>query len=162
MADHIIRATTEDDRSFIREFITHHWYGEAVVVHGEIFYPAELPGFIAIKDAETIGLVTFQIRKPICEIVTLDSLAENTGVGSGLIDAVKKTATESGCTRLTLVTTNDNLKALSFYQKRGFVLRAVYPGAVDKSREIKPSIPKLGENGIPIHDEIQLEMEMTE
>jgi GNAT superfamily N-acetyltransferase len=161
MADHIIRATNEDDRPFIREFITRRWFGEAVVVHGEIFYPAELPGFLAKKGPETIGLVTFHIKKPICEIITLDSLERNSGVGSELITAVKNTATESGCTRLTLVTTNDNLKALSFYQKRGFVLRAVYPGAVDKSREIKPSIPNLGENGIPIRDEILLEMELT-
>jgi GNAT superfamily N-acetyltransferase len=161
MADYFIRATTEDDRSYIREFITRHWFGEAVVVHGEIFYPAELPGFMALKGAKTVGLVTYQIRKPICEIITLDSEEENSGVGSGLIDAVNETATESGCTRLTLVTTNDNLKALSFYHKRGFVLRAVFPGAVDKSRQKKPSIPKLGENGIPIRDEILLEMELT-
>jgi hypothetical protein len=57
-----------------------------------------------------------------------------------------------------LITTNDNLNALRFYQKRGFRLAALYPGAVDESRTIKPQIPLVGENGIPLHDEIRLEL----
>lgn len=161
MTDYFIRATTEDDRFFIREFITRHWFGESVIVHGEIFYPAELPGFIAQKHNETVGLVTYQVRKPICEIITLNSIMENTGIGSKLIGAVKNTAVNVGCKRMILFTTNDNLKALGFYQKRGFVIQAIYPRAVDESRKIKPSIPQMGDNGIPIRDEIQLEMELT-
>jgi len=160
MPSFFIRAANENDRPFIREFIARRWYGEAIIVHGEFFYPAELPGFVAMKDQRVLGLVTYHIRTPECEIITLDSLAEGMGIGSQLIQAVKKTAVEAGCICLTLITTNDNLEALGFYQKHDFRIRAVYPDAIERAREFKPSIPRLGNNGIPIRDEIQLEMKL--
>jgi len=54
------------------------------------------------------------------------------------------------------ITTNDNLPALRFYQKQGFRLIVLYPGAVEESRRLKPSIPLAGHADIPIRDEIQL------
>ena len=162
MAELIIRATQEDDRPFMREFIARRWFGEAVIIHGQFFYPAELPGFIAQQDNLVSGLITYQIRKPECEIVTLDSLMEGMGIGRQLIDKVKNTAIESGCDRLTVITTNDNLEAIGFYQRRGFRLQAIFPGAVEMARELKPTIPMTGNNGIPIWDEILLEMSLAE
>ena len=85
-----------------------------------------------------------------CEIVTLDSLIEGQGIGTTLIEAVKAAAEAAGCRRLWLVTTNDNLHTLGFYQKRGFRLVAVHPGAVDAERRLKPEIPLIGNDGIPI------------
>ncbi|MFP3471139.1 GNAT family N-acetyltransferase, partial [Micrococcus sp. SIMBA_144] len=67
----------------------------------------------------------------------------------------------SGCSRITLITTNDNLAALKFYQKRGFVMTAIHRNAVEKARKIKPEIPLIGNDGIPIRDEIQLEKAVT-
>jgi DNA-3-methyladenine glycosylase I len=92
--------------------------------------------------------------------VTLDSLREGVGIGSALIDSVKKHAMNVGCERLFLVTTNDNVYSLRFYQKRGFKLVRVNPGAADRAREKKPEIPKKGYFGIPIHDEIELEYKL--
>ncbi|MGD8245715.1 MAG: hypothetical protein PVG25_02965 [Anaerolineae bacterium] len=60
--------------------------------------------------------------------------------------------------RIWLITTNDNLAALRFYQRRGFSLVAVHPGAVDQARTLKPEIPAIGHSGIPIRDEIELEL----
>jgi ribosomal protein S18 acetylase RimI-like enzyme len=60
-----------------------------------------------------------------------------------------------------LLTTNDNLHALRFYQRRGFRLAALYPGALAEARKLKPSIPETGYHGIPIRDEIELEMSLT-
>jgi hypothetical protein len=52
--------------------------------------------------------------------------------------------------------------ALRFYQRRGFRLVALHPGAVDDSRRrLKPEIPELGEYGIPIRDELVLERELA-
>jgi hypothetical protein len=62
----------------------------------------------------------------------------------------------ANCTRF--ATTNDNLNALRFYQKRGFVLVSVHRNAVIKSRQLKPEIPLTGNDGIPLRDEIELEM----
>jgi hypothetical protein len=61
-----------------------------------------------------------------------------------------------GVAVLRLTTTNDNLTALRFYQRRGFRIAAVRPGAVAAARRLKPTIPELGEHGIPIRDEIEL------
>lgn len=161
MPEFSVRTTTEGDRAFIRNFMTQHWFGEAVIVHGEFFYPSELPGFIAENNSEIIDLATYQIRESGCEIITLDSLKENVGIGSQLLESVKHQARQSGCKILSVITTNDNLNGLGFYQKRGFKIQSVFPGATDRSRELKPTIPLLGEDGIPIRDEILLEMELT-
>ena len=72
------------------------------------------------------------------------------------MEKVEQVALENGCRVLRLPTTNDNLPALKFYQKRGFVLQRVLPGAVERSREIKPEIPLLGVDFIPISEEIDL------
>jgi GNAT superfamily N-acetyltransferase len=93
--------------------------------------------------------------------MSLDSLRERRGIGSALVEAVTGLARAAGCACLTLVTTNDNLNAPRFYQKRGFRLRALRPGAVDAARrELRPEIPLVGEHGIHIRDEIELEMEI--
>lgn len=156
----MIRPLSPKDLSLVRQFILDRWGAEKVVVHGSEYYPHELPGFIAEQDGTWIGLVTYQVSGESCEIVTLDSLVEGQGIGSTLIEAVKFQARAANCCRLWLVTTNDNLNALGFYQKRGFSLCALRPHAVDESRKIKPSIPLIGESGIPIRDEIELEMEI--
>ena len=81
-------------------------------------------------------------------------------MGTALIEAVKEKAEEVRCRRLWLITTNDNLNALRFYQKRGFRLVKVSPSAVDAARQIKPSISELGADGIPLRDEIELELRL--
>jgi RimJ/RimL family protein N-acetyltransferase len=75
-----------------------------------------------------------------------------------LIDTAKQRARQAGCQRLWLITTNDNLTALRFYQKRGFTLAALHRNALKQSRKIKPEIPLVGNHGIPLRDEIELEM----
>ena len=62
----------------------------------------------------------------------------------------------NGCTQIVVITTNDNLNALAFYQKRGFLLSKLYCGAFDNIRKVKPNLPELGENNIPLNDEIEL------
>jgi hypothetical protein len=58
-----------------------------------------------------------------------------------------------------VVTTNDNVGALRFYQRLGFRLRELRAGAVERARaDLKPSIP-LEADGIPIRDELELVIE---
>ncbi len=61
-----------------------------------------------------------------------------------------------------LITTNDNTPALRFYQRRGFRLVALRPGAIDAARRLKPGIPAVGLDGIPLRDEIELEQALDE
>jgi RimJ/RimL family protein N-acetyltransferase len=83
------------------------------------------------------------------------------GVGTALIDEAKRIATQAGCRRLWLITTNDNVDALRFYQRRGFRLAKLHCGAVDDSRaRLKPEIPETGHHRIPLRDELELEHDL--
>ncbi len=152
-----LRRLTPGDAPRLRQFWKQHWGGEEMIVHGEIFRPDSLDGFVT---EDWSGLVTCNIRGGECEIISLDSLREAHGVGSQLVDAVVNEARRQGCRRVIVSTTNDNLRALGFYQRRGFSMSALRAGAVDRARKLKPGIPTLGENDIPIHDEIELEMKL--
>lgn len=146
------------DQEWVSQFILEHWGSNKVVSRGEVYYPQDLPGFVALYESEKVGLVTYNIKGSSCEIVTINSIRTSLGVGTALIEAVKNIAVKSGCKRLWLITTNDNLNALRFYQKRGFVLVAVHRNALELSRRLKPEIPVVGDDGIPLRDEIELEL----
>ena len=152
------RRSGVQDASLIRDFWIQHWAGDLIVAHGEIYHPEGLEGFIALDGNRWVGLVTYKILGGECEIVSLDSLREGEGVGSSLIGEVVREANKAGCARVFLITTNDNLEALGFYQKRGFELVRVNRGAVNRSRQVKPAIPLIGMHGIPLRDELELEM----
>ncbi len=129
--------------------------------HGVIYHPHLLPGFVALRDGEKVGLVTYTIEGNSCEIVTINSAQSSSGVGTLLIEAVKQMGRQVGCMRVWLITTNDNLNALRFYQKRGFMLVALHKNALEASRKLKPEIPVIGDDGIPLRDELELEMILT-
>ena len=150
------RATPDDDRSaaaFLAE------RGADVVARlGRLEDTARAPKLIAEDAGSMSGLLSYLIDGEACEVLTLHSAERHTGVGTMLLDAVEAIAAASGCRRLWLVTTNDNTDALRFYQRRGFRLIRVDRGAVDRAREtVKPSIPLIGDHGIPIRDEVLLE-----
>lgn len=156
-----IRNLDPADAPRVARWMVEHWGSEIAVAHGAVYRPAELPGFVAGDGGQWLGLLTYHINGDACEIVTIDSLMPNAGIGTALIEAVRQAAQRAGCRRLWLITTNDNTAALRFYQKRGFALAALYPNAVTRSRQIKPVIPLTGNDGIPIRDEIELEMILT-
>jgi ribosomal protein S18 acetylase RimI-like enzyme len=153
-----IRSVNKIDPQRIGDFLEHRWGSRLVVSRGKLHDAAALPGFFACHHERVIGLATYHIVNMACELVTLDSEVEEIGVGSALIAVVRQAATAANCRRLWLITTNDNLPALGFYQRRGFRITAVHPNALEKSRQLKPQIPLIGLNGIPIRDEIELEM----
>lgn len=154
----IIRPADKEDRNWVAHFLDEHWGSTRIVSRGQAYLAHLLPGFIAKQGEEYIGLVTYRIDGEQCEIMTINSLRESEGVGTALINAVRAAAAEEDCKRIWLITTNDNLPALRFYQKRGFHLVAVYPGALSESRKIKPEISLFGHAGIPLRDEIELEL----
>lgn len=156
-AEFTLRPTTTQDQTWVRQFMIDHWGDEIMVTRGQMFRPHAFPGFVASMDDEQVGLITYRIAGDQCEVLSLDSLRPGLGLGSALLDAVAQAAAQAGCLRLWLITTNDNLHALGFYQKRGFSLAALYPNALAQSRRLKPSIPLIGMDGIPLRDELELE-----
>lgn len=154
----VLRRLTQADLPRLRQFWKEHWGDEFIVAHGVVYHPDNLNGFVALDDREWVGEITYTFSEGDCEIVSLDSIREGQGLGTKLIHAVVEEARNQNRRRVFLITTNDNLNALGFYQKRGFELVRIYRGAVNESRKIKPGIPLIGLNNIPLRDEIELEI----
>jgi ribosomal protein S18 acetylase RimI-like enzyme len=124
--------------------------------------PATLSGVVLIDEAgNPAGLLTYWIEADACEIVTIDAVAEGRGYGSRLLDEVSRVAMDAGCSRLSLITTNDNERAIGFYLAHGFEVVDVREGAIEESRKLKPSIPLVNDRGAPITDEIQMERRLS-
>jgi len=158
MSRTILRPLTPSDINLVLQKTIESWGTAIVVVHDAVYHPADLPGFGMFRGQEIIGLLTYQIDNSSCKIITFNSWQEGEGIGSALLTEVKRTAIQSGCRHLWLVTTNDNTRALSFYQKRGFVIAGIRTNSLESARRIKPEIPLLGCDGIPLRDEIDLVM----
>ncbi len=127
------------------------WGGRVVISRGIAHSVSELPGFIARIADRRVGVATYRLAEGECELVTIDAVDRHIGVGTALLSAVEAVAGER---RLWLITTNDNVDAMRFYQRRGYVLSAMYPDAIEASRRLKPQIPRVGNYGIPIRDEL--------
>lgn len=155
--DLFINPITENDFDIVREIFTCMWKDEMIVVHSDVYTFSDIEGLKAEIDGRIVGCLHYDVKELTCEILSLVSLKENQGIGSALLTAVEVIAKTQHCTKLTLITTNDNLQALGFYQRRGFRLTALFPGQVDVSRKLKPSIPLIGEHNIPMRDELKLE-----
>jgi ribosomal protein S18 acetylase RimI-like enzyme len=155
-----VRPLGDADREWVRAKLRELW-GGIVVGRGAVHDPSALPGFVAEAGGEPVGLLTYRIDGDECEVVTIDAFPKGAGAGTALLDAAAGAARGAGCRRLWLITTNDNLRALRFYQRRGFHLVAVRPNALARSRELKPSIPEIGLDGIPLRDELELELDLS-
>ena len=157
-----VRPLGDEDRGWVRDFVRERWGDEIVVGHGVVFHPSTLPGLVLADDrGDAVGLLTYTIEGDACEVVTIDAVVEGLGYGSLLLDKVSDAAREAGCSRLWLVTTNDNVRAIRFYRARGFEVVAVREGAIDESRKLKPSVPLVNGAGVPIRDEIEMDRRLS-
>ena len=73
---------------------------------------------------------------------------------------VIKAAREKGADTITVVTTNDNIGAIAFYQKIGFDMEMLYRNSMDYVRKLKPTVPAIGDNNIPLRHEIEFAMHL--
>jgi N-acetylglutamate synthase-like GNAT family acetyltransferase len=128
-----------------------------VARRGKLVEAVVRPVIVARENGEVLGVLTYDIVGDACEVLTLHCATPWAGIGTRLLEALTLTARERGCRRLWVVTTNDNVDALRFYQRRDFQLTDLRPGAVHNSRQaLKPSIPETGSHGIPLRDELEL------
>ena len=153
-----IRRLTTEELPRLRQFWVDQWGDDIIIVHSNIYRPEDVEGLAVEEHNGWIGLITFLFPSNECEITSLDSLHAGQGIGTALLEKVIEEARAKECRRIFLITTNDNLHALGFYQRRGFELVKINRGAVNESRKIKPGISLIGENNIPLRDEIELEM----
>ncbi|MHA1770584.1 MAG: GNAT family N-acetyltransferase [Candidatus Thorarchaeota archaeon] len=155
-----IRQISPTDQAWVEHTIRAEWGSDIVVVRGQVFYPARLAGLIAEQGDSPVGLLTYIVKENVCEIITLNALNLYMGIGTALLNDLVRIAKVRSCKKLIVVTTNDNLTALRFYQRRDFRLVAIHRNAVDEARKIKPVIPEIGLYQIPIHDELELERDL--
>ncbi|MFP4459978.1 MAG: GNAT family N-acetyltransferase [Candidatus Zixiibacteriota bacterium] len=155
-----IREKQQSDQDWIEGILKARW-GDVKIVSRERMHDAsKLPAFIAIVNGIRMGLITYRFSPNGCEIKSVDSLRDGMGIGKKLIDKVKEITIGNGMRRLWLITTNDNCRAIGYFQIQGFHLTELYPGIVEKYRQMKPQIPEIGYNNIPIRDELVLEMKL--
>lgn len=150
-----IRALEPADIPWAERLIGGSMEGRLQARRGELVDVLDASGFIAVDEkANPIGVLTYASRPDGVEVLYLEAARRHEGVGTALLDALFRLV---GKQTVWLVTTNDNVDALRFYQRRGFVIRAVRLGAVNDARDsIKPHIALAGDYGIPLRDEIEL------
>jgi GNAT superfamily N-acetyltransferase len=149
------------DRPVVGEFLEG-FHTRRVARRGELVDALEHPSLLAWSGEQLVGVATYVVEDGECELLTLHARHQRSGIGTALVSAVVDVARAAGCRRLWVVTTNDNVDALRFYQRRGFRLAGLRPGAVAESRQmLKPEIPLMGEHGIELRDELELEMDLS-
>ncbi len=153
----VFRSRLDADNAWIREVATRLWGSTEIISREDTFDILKLPNVVAELDGKPVGFVMYTKEGKKCEIVALYTEVEKQGIGTKFIDRVKEAAKADGCETVWLMTTNDNTQALRFYQKRGFILTALRANVIEEQRKRKP-IPLLGNDGIPIRDEIELEI----
>lgn len=157
----MIERITPSCRESITAFIQQQWYTTTMIIRGKEIDMTQVEGFYVKEDGGLIGLITYLVYGDTLEITSLNSLQENRGIGSQLLETVVEEAQKRGCRRVVLITTNDNIRAIQFYQKRGFDMANLFRNALEVSRKLKPEIPLIGENGIPLRHEIEFERVLT-
>lgn len=156
-----VAASRPEHRPALEAFLRD-WNALRVARRGVLLDPLDHPAVLAWSGRELTGVATYVVDGDACELLTLHAATRLMGIGSALLTAVKGIARDAGCRRLWVVTTNDNVEALRFYQRRGFRLVLIRPGAVDRSREmLKSDIPRSGAYDIPLRDELELEMTLN-
>lgn len=149
---------SDADRRWLAALWQAVWGSDTMVTRGTVHRLSEAESLVARGATGNVGAVTYvhDGGTARCELLSLNATVPGRGVGSALLAAAEDRARACGCKGVWLVTGNDNLDALRFYQRRGYRLVAVHNGAIDAARRLKLAIPLLGHHGIPLHDEIEL------
>jgi ribosomal protein S18 acetylase RimI-like enzyme len=163
MTDIRVREALPDERAAIDALHEREWGGPYVVAHDTRYDLRSLPTLVGVDEADgaVVGALVWRADDDGLEVVSIAAATPGRGVGRALLSAAVDLARERGLRRIWLITTNDNLRALRFYQLNALRIVAVDPGAVDRARAIKPTIPTVATNGIPLHDELTLELRLT-
>jgi GNAT superfamily N-acetyltransferase len=153
-----VRPVEDPDRDWLRETLAQ--LGQLrILSRGRLTENvARLQGFVAEREGAKVGYALTRIVGDELEVVALQALNQWEGIGTALLDAAADEARQAGCARAWLITTNDNLDAVRFYQRRGWDLIALHRGAVTAGRHLKPEISEVGDYGLPIRHELEFEL----
>lgn len=156
MSNIIIKTISPDCAIWLKGIIEKEWGGNPLLVRGLSYYPDQLPGLIAFDGDTRIGFLSYEMRDDVCEIIAFEVFSKFSGIGTKMLNVLIDICRQKNCRQIYLMTTNDNMDALRFYQRRGFCITAIHVDSMRKSRAIKSTIPMTGDFGIPLRDEIDL------
>jgi GNAT superfamily N-acetyltransferase len=151
----LVREATDNDRSRARELFERDFGRTKIVAFGETMDIDQMPALVAIMRDEPSGALAYRLFGDALHIVALasDPMWQRSGVGGHLVAEAELLARRLQLPRVLVATTNDNLPALYFYQRRGYRLSALVPGSViEHTKHERP-----GFGGIPVRDEIRME-----
>jgi ribosomal protein S18 acetylase RimI-like enzyme len=149
-----------DDREWVVAAMQAQWGTTLIVSRGRLTDVLDVGLLVCADGEERLGLAAWELRHGDCEVVALHSPAPRRGAGSALLAEIAERGRAAGARRMWLITTNDNLAALRFYQRWGMRLVTVHRNAMDETRRLKPEVPLVGLDGIPLRDEIELELRL--
>jgi GNAT superfamily N-acetyltransferase len=148
------------DQAGIRKLWEDHW-GLPVISIDRTYQPEDVTGLVWRDEwGEVQGLITWHIEGEEAEIVSVDAFQQGRHIGGRLLNAAEAELRSRGARKVTIVTTNDNLRAIAFYVRHGYRMVRIVLDDMDRVRALKPGVPKVGQNGIPLRDMIALEKEL--
>jgi GNAT superfamily N-acetyltransferase len=148
---------TQNDFKAVSDIIKR-WGSDILVTRGIAYRANDLDGVLVYENSKIIGLGLYKIKND-CEIILLETFIQNKGIGTRIIERIKEIAKTKFCKRIWLITSNENINAIKFYQKRGLHISNIYLNAMEEARKLKPEIPKFS-NRIEIRDEIEFEIKI--
>jgi GNAT superfamily N-acetyltransferase len=151
----LVHEATDADRALVRDLFERDFGRRDIIAFGEVMNIEEMPALVAVMHEEVSGALAYRLHGNGLHIVALatDALWQRSGVGGHLVAEAELLARRLSLGRVVVTTTNDNLPALYFYQRRGYRISAVVPGSV----LAHTGQERIGFAGIPVRDEVQLE-----
>src|ERR687887_545459 len=151
----LVREATDRDRAAARELFQRDFGRTKIVAFGEVMDIDQMPALVAVMYADPSGALAYRLLGDALHIVALatDPMWQRSGVGGHLLAEAELLARRLNLKRLVVATTNDNLPALYFYQRRGYRLTDLVPNSVIEHTAQEVA----GFAGIPVRDEIRLE-----
>ncbi|RDJ19877.1 hypothetical protein DWF00_14430 [Bosea caraganae] len=158
-ADLVLHVVT--DKHELLALMLREWGSHKMMIDLHTYDVAEIDALGLYTEAgETAALASWTLRDDTAYLCALHSLIPGEGVAIRMLNEVIWAARRARAKKLRAMLTNDNIPGLTFYQRRGFRLSALYPEAIDVYRSVIPSIIKTGYRDIPVHDALELEMEL--
>lgn len=147
-------ATAEEIEADWREFTG----GPPVVGLLRAYAVADVEGIVwSDEGSGRAGVVTWWVDEKRAEIVSVHAEPQGSGTGTRIMDAAEGELRRRGAKTVVLATTNDNVRALNFYMRRGYRLVRLHLDAMDRVRARKPGVPSTGRDGVPLQDMWELE-----
>jgi GNAT superfamily N-acetyltransferase len=156
----LVREATDADREAARELFERDFGRTHIVAFGEVMDVDQMPALVAVAHTDPSGALAYRLLGDALHIVALatDPMWQRSGVGAYLVAEAELLARRLKLARVVVATTNDNLPALYFYQRRGYRLTALVPESVVQHTHQQQD----GFAGIPVRDEIRLEKLLVE